>query len=145
MSKRLTSRRRRGYGRFRLSDDCRAPFPGLTPRGPHCATYELTALGRVYRDDGRLLLPSPGKYSRIRLNDRKNVRSLPKALYTLFGTKPLPSPLWCPWILPSAPIDELTGRRSYSMKHLRLAFRPDLQRLGFGTITAEQVQTVRAR
>ena len=137
------STRRRGVGRYRFADDYRVPFPGATPASISHAAYVLTPLGRVYRDDGFLLRPSADKL-RVKLNGKSVVRSLPNAVYKAFGRKKMP-PLWVVWVPPDAPIDEVTGRRSCSVKNVVLVNRGDLIRLAAGTIKLEQIKRTKIR
>jgi hypothetical protein len=72
--------------------------------------YYITALGRVYRDDGRLMKIEANLH--VNLNRHPNTqKSLPKAVALAFGLKP-PSygAAWRAWVDPDGPIDPLTGR-----------------------------------
>jgi hypothetical protein len=144
------SSRRRPRGRYRYSDDCRRPFPNVEPATLHCATYEITPLGRVYRDDGLLLRPRVHNLH-IQLNSGHKACSLPKAVYEVFGRKSKKMPRtygpvdWVPWVHPDGEIDEATGRRSCSVKHVVLANRFDLIRIARGTMPLEQLKTVKIR
>lgn len=103
-----------------ISDDNRAPFPGLSIDSHKQARYEVTALGRVYRDDGRLLAVS--RHLRVCLCSGRFAPSLPAAVAKAFGHPPpawQDQWLWRAWVDPTGPVDELTGRLSCAANLIR--------------------------
>jgi hypothetical protein len=105
-----------------VSDDNRVPVPGLVQDSAHLARYEITPLGHVYRDDGRLLTPTPG--GKINFNGGTVSRSLSTLVFRAFGRPELVA-MWRAdqrnvlvgevihdlWVDPCGPTDKLTGRR----------------------------------
>lgn len=129
-------------GKFRLSDEHRVLFPGLEPTGLHAAWYYITPLGRVYRDDGRLLKPH-AKTLKVKLNGGRVYRSVPAAVYAAFGNVKKGA-LFIPWVPEDAPLDELTGRRTCDIRKIRLVHRGNLIRLAQGSIEPSQLKTYKA-
>lgn len=104
-----------------VSDDNRVLLPGIE-WPPNSHRYYVTALGRVYRDDGRLLAVTP----QLNVNaeiipGRRFNRSLPLAVAKAFGHKPPKrGHAWRPWVDPDGPIDLLTGRLRCSIVDIKL-------------------------
>lgn len=100
------------------SDDVRVPIPTLVAP-PTAARYLITPLGHVYREDGRLRLPTPDL--KMTFNGGKSTRSLPLLVFRVFG-HPLLRERWqdpndwlsgyTAWVPKFGPKDSLTGRRS---------------------------------
>lgn len=111
-----------------LSDDNRRPFPGIEV-APHRAQYFITALGRVYRDDGFLVAVCPKLL--VRLNAGHFTRSVPQAVAQAFGhPSPTYGDLWRAWVDPDGPVDELTGRTRCSVADVKYVTHSDLVRYG---------------
>jgi hypothetical protein len=111
-----------------LSDDNRVPFPGLTTP-PNWASYVITALGRVYRNDGRLL--AVDEHLNVRLNKGRFTRSVPAAVAKAFGhPPPRYQAAWRPWVDPDGPIDPLTGRTRCSVADIK--YVPHSELVAFG-------------
>ena len=109
--KRPKPARRRGRAKpltIEVSDRNRRPLPNFTPT-PGAANYYVTARGRVYRDDDRLL--SVRENLHVDFGKPRKTRSLPKIVAQAFGLRP-PSygGAWQAWVDPDGPIDEATGR-----------------------------------
>ena len=102
-----------------LSDLNRKPFPGYSPEEPNGPRYFVTALGRVYRSDGRLV--AVDSRLTVKLDKGRKRRSLPLAVLRAFGHKP-PTyyASWRPWVDPDGPIDTLTGRTRCAISDLRI-------------------------
>ena len=112
-----------------LTDERRVPFPEVPVLPAHQARYFITPMGRVYRDDGRLLKPAPAT-SMIRLNGSNVDRSVPRAVFRAFGrVKPPEGETWDCWIPYGTPDDELTGRRRCSVIDVHLVPRSELVQL----------------
>lgn len=108
-----------------LTDDNRRPFPGL-PVAPNLAKYYITALGRVYRDDGFLVVVSPLLKVRL-ISSLKLNRSVPLAVVTAFGhAPPNYGDQWRPWVDPDGPIDPLTGQLRCSIADIRYATHSEI-------------------
>ena len=132
----------RSIGKFSLSDEHRVLFPGLTPAGVRSARYYVTPLGRVYRDDGRLLRPHE-RTLKVKLNGGRVYRSVPAAVFAAFGNVNRSKP-YIAWVPEDAPIDELTGRRSCDIRELKLVKRGELIKLARGTLEREQLKFYKA-
>lgn len=124
-------------GPVRLDDSCRVRLPGVKPSGLG-PSYTVTALGRVYRDDGRLMAVQPEKL-RIALDSNKIDRALPRVVFEAFGNVVAPHDHYL-WVPPDAPIDELTGARSCAVNVVKLVRRGDLLRMKWGALTLEEVK-----
>lgn len=122
-----------------MSDDCKVLFPNHEPASIFRAYYYVTPLGRVYRDDGRLLRPH-AKTLKVKLNHGQVYMSVPAAIYAAFGNIDKGSQ-FVPWVPPDALIDELTGRRSCDVRTLRLVHHGNLVRLGHGTLKLADLRT----
>jgi hypothetical protein len=109
-----------------LSDDIKVPVPQLEPPSPAHARYNVTPLGHVYRDDGRLLRPNADLH--VLFNGGRQQRSLPKIVFLAFGHPELHDlcqrgeilASYRPWVSPDAPIDDLTDRRRCSVDDVKL-------------------------
>ena len=119
LRKRPKPARRRGRAKpksIEVSDRNRRPIPNYTPP-PYAATYYVTARGRVYRDDGRMLAVRENLH--VDIGNPTKTRSLPKLVAEAFGLKP-PSygGAWRAWVDPDGPIDQKTGRLRCSIADL---------------------------
>jgi hypothetical protein len=100
-----------------VNDANRRPFPGID-NGPHRARHFITAMGRVYRDDGRLLAVT--STLKVQFSNR-TTRSIPLAVVRAFGHQPpTRGHMWYPWVDPDGPIDKLTGRLRCSIVDIKL-------------------------
>lgn len=113
----MSPRSSRPSPRLVVSDDTRVPVPFL-PHDPDRARYEITPLGHVYRDDGRLLRPT--SELKIRLRSVSFVQPLPRLLLYAFGHPKLLAAIanpshrlygWHAWVPRFGEKDPLTGRR----------------------------------
>jgi hypothetical protein len=121
-----------------VSDDNRKPVPTLGDNDPTRATYVITPLGHVYRDDGRLLTPF-AHLNHLKLQFcRRRRRSLPKLVFLAFG-HPRLIERWHdrddlgsydPWVDSRGRLDPLTGRPSCSVYDVWLIPRRELVDLG---------------
>ena len=119
-----------------LSDTVRVPVPGLENR-PNCARYLVTPLGRVYRDDGRLLAPRSDL--KVRLNGNSRARTVPHIVTLAFG-HPLLLTRWTAddgdlrsyraWVHPFGPKDSLTGQVRCTVNDVVLVPHAELIRFG---------------
>ncbi len=108
--------RKRKRLRVEVSDRNRRPFPGVDLPDRR-AKYFITALGRVYRDDGRLLAVTPNLKVQF---TTKLTRSIPLAVIRAFGhSPPTYGDLWRPWVDPDGPIDKLTGQLRCSIVDIK--------------------------
>lgn len=124
-----------------ISDEIRVPVPGLVPPTHNHARYSITPLGHVFRDDGRLLTPTPGH--KINFNGGSVSRSLALLVFLAFGRKSLVKK-WNAdqrnivirdvphdvWVNPCGPTDEQTGRLRCSVHDVKLV--PHSQLIQFG-------------
>jgi len=115
-------------------DQERVALPGVEGLPSAYARYEVSAAGRVYRDDGRLLTPSAGQNGaiKINLNGGRRSRSLPRVVYEAFATVEPPDDgrTWDPWVDPMGPLDEATKRLRISVYDVVLVPHGDLIRYG---------------
>lgn len=114
-----------------MSDALRVPVPGLAPLDQTRARYSVTPLGHIYRDDGRLLTPTPA--GKINFNGGIISRSLATLVFRAFGRADLIEK-WRPeqrdvlidgviydlWVDPCGPTDKLTGRRRCTVNDIKL-------------------------
>lgn len=119
-----------------ITDDVRKPVPTV-PYDPNRALYEITPLGHVYRDDGRLLTPTHD----LKVNFRGGhlTRSLPVLVFRAFGNESLvaswrdPESPWRrfdPWVEPLGPLDPAHGRPRCTVKDVVLVPHAELIRFG---------------
>jgi len=89
-----------------LDARCKLLLAPKSRKSPYAARYEVTAAGHVYRDDGRLILPSPAM--RVSLCGGSTSRMLPHALWKAFGTVKPPRDehtKWVAWVPASTPCE----------------------------------------
>ncbi len=123
-----------------VSDDTRKPVPTVPRNDPTQARYEITPLGHVFRDDGRLLLPvrSQNQVKMHFCGAQKIRRSLPKLVFLAFGHPRLlarwrdRSDLYNhdPWVDPTGPLDPLTGRPRCTVHDVVLVPHAELVQFG---------------
>ena len=116
------------------SDAVRVPVPTLEP-SPDQARYLITPLGRVYRDDGRLLTPRDDL--KIRVNGNVFCRAIPLLVFLAFAHPGLveareagPLADWHPWVDKFGPRDDLTGVRRCTVDDVMLVPHGELVRYG---------------
>lgn len=134
-----------------LSDDVRVAVPGLVQTRESLARYTITPLGHVYREDGRLLTPTPG--GKINFNGGRSSRSLALLVFLAFG-KPSLVKAWREeerdvlldgesydvWVDPCGPSDKLTSRRRCTVKDVKLVPHRQLIKYGRrGTVPETQL------
>lgn len=119
-----------------VSDNNRVPVPTV-PKHPDWARYEITPLGHVYRDDGRLMTPTTELV--MKLCHNRIARSLPKLVTLAFGHPKLVKRWTNPddelrsydaWVEPFGPTDPAHGRRRCTVHDVFLVPRKDLVRFG---------------
>lgn len=116
-----------------LSDAHRVPVPTLPIVWNH-ARYTITPLGHVYRDDGRLLPPTPEL--RVNFNGNSVRRSLPLLVFRAFGHPDLLARIdsdlarFDPWVEPFGERDHLTDRRRCTVHDVVLVPHAELVRYG---------------
>jgi hypothetical protein len=66
------------------TDDVKVKLPDYEPKSDRAAHYNITPMGRVYRDDGKLLRPHP-ETLKIGLGGGGQSRSLPRLVFRAFG------------------------------------------------------------
>lgn len=118
-----------------LSDAHRVPVPTLPIVWNH-ARYTITPLGHVYRDDGRLLPPTPNL--RVNFNGNSVRRSLPLLVFRAFGHPELLARTgpdgdlarFDPWVEPFGEHDPATGRRRCNINDVVLVPHAELIRYG---------------
>jgi hypothetical protein len=124
-----------------VSDETRVPVPGLVPKNHNYATYTVTPLGHIYRDDGRLLTPTADGW--IKFNGGRNSRTLARVVFLAFGRPELvagwrvkekdvlingtPHDVW---VDPRGPTDELTGRLRCTVHDVKLVPHGELIKFG---------------
>jgi hypothetical protein len=122
-----------------VSDTTRVPVPGVRIDA-HLPRYHITPLGRVYRDDGRLLLPyyNDNQIAVSFASGRWRL-SLPKLVFLAYG-HPLLIERWRddlrdhdPWLFPFGPNDELTGRTRCTVHDVVLVPRKEQIRFGMNS------------
>lgn len=133
MPRRRTKKPRKKRSIEELDRD-RRPLPGAVERPTRFARYNVSAAGRVRRDDGFLLTPSYGSNGavKININGGRQSRSLPRVVYDAFGTlhSPEDGKTWVPWVDPDGPLDEATGRLRVTVYDVVLVRHGDLIRYG---------------
>jgi hypothetical protein len=113
-----------------FSDANRVPVPTLPVVWNH-ARYTITPLGHVYRDDGRLLPPTPNL--RVNFNGNSVRRSLPLLVFRAFGHPELLArhdggdlAKHDPWVEPFGELDPLTRRRRCTIRDVWLVPHAEL-------------------
>lgn len=108
-----------------LTDENRRPFPDLIT-ADHLAKYFITALGRVYRDDGFLLTVSSELKVQL-ISSMHFKRSVPLAVVRAFcHPPPAYGDMWRPWVDPDGPLDPLTGQLRCSVADIRYVTHSEL-------------------
>lgn len=121
-----------------MTDAHRVAVPTLEEqRRVNQARYSITPLGRVYRDDGRLLVPDGNL--KINFHGGRVSRSLPKLVFLAFAHPELlarwhepadPLHVYDPWVETFGERDEVTKRRRCTVRDVVLV--PHAELITFG-------------